>query len=134
MTDFCFPKALTIQQLTHFRTPALPYYADRPSLAALSGRTGPACLAGLQPASTAQRQNNVLSEPPLLPLLFPSGPGPQLPPPAHQELCRPCCHDNQVKIYLTSALDLCAGSDGERTAPSFPLRLSRGGPVWTWRL
>lgn len=47
-----------------------------------------------------------------------SGPQPQLP--ACQEFCRPCYHDNQVRIDLISALHLCTGSDRERTAVSFP--------------
>ena len=48
MTDFCFYKALTIHQLIQFRTPALPYYADRHSLTVLSGGIRPAALNALQ--------------------------------------------------------------------------------------
>ncbi|TMS06895.1 hypothetical protein E3U43_016654 [Larimichthys crocea] len=57
MTDFCFfYKALTIHQLIQFRTPALPYYADRRSLTVLSGGIRPAALNALQDYTPPQKK------------------------------------------------------------------------------
>lgn len=126
MTDFCFYKALTIHQLIQFRTPALPYYADRHSLTILSGGLRLAALNALQDY-TLHRKAKESPAAAVVILAVDYRPQPQLP--ACQESRRPCYHDNQVKIDLISALHLCTGSDRERTASSGPQRLSKNGPM-----
>lgn len=68
MTDFCFYKALTIHQLIQFRTPALPYYADRHSLTVLSGGIRPAALNALQDYTLRRKAKE-----------------------SRRRCCRPCC-------------------------------------------
>lgn len=100
ITDLCFYKALTVHQLIQFRTPALPCHADRLSLAVLSGGVKLAALNALQDyslhSSAAAEQSPPLS--------------------SHRHLCSRHC-------WRYCGRHSCV--DRERTAFSFPLRLSR---------
>lgn len=116
MTDFCFYKALTIHQLIQFRTAALPYYADRHSLTVLSGGIRPAALNAWQDYTPPQKRRKKVLHRAAAAVDY--GPQPRLP--ACQESCRPCYHDNQVKIDLISALHLCNGERERELLPPAP--------------